>query len=37
MNDWENERIRLRGLEPENAETFHAWNSDKEEFKERYG
>jgi len=30
MNYWENERIRLRGLESEDAELFHAWNSDSE-------
>lgn len=30
MNYWEGERIRLRGLEPEDAETFHALNSDSE-------
>lgn len=30
MNYWESERIRLRGLEPADAATFHAWNSDSE-------
>lgn len=30
MNYWESERIRLRGLEPEDAETFQAWNSDSD-------
>lgn len=30
MNYWESDRIRLRGLEPEDAETFHTWNSDSE-------
>jgi RimJ/RimL family protein N-acetyltransferase len=30
MNYWENDRIRLRGLEPEDAKLFHAWNSDSD-------
>jgi RimJ/RimL family protein N-acetyltransferase len=30
MNYWENERIRFRGLELEDAETLHAWNRDSE-------
>jgi RimJ/RimL family protein N-acetyltransferase len=30
MNYWEGERIRLRSLEPDDAQTFHSWNSDSE-------
>ncbi len=31
MNNWENDRIRLRGLEPADAETFYTWhNTDSE-------
>ena len=30
MTYWESDRIRLRGLEPEDAVLFHAWNSDSE-------
>ncbi len=30
MNYWENDHIRLRGLESTDAETFYAWNADSE-------
>ncbi|MBX3053817.1 MAG: GNAT family N-acetyltransferase [Caldilineaceae bacterium] len=30
MNFWQNERVRLRGVEPEDAPTFWAWNQDSE-------
>lgn len=29
-NFWQGQRIRLRGIEPEDAETFHRWNFDSE-------
>src|SRR5438067_477060 len=30
MNYWQGERIRLRGMEPTDAETFFQWNLDSE-------
>lgn len=30
MNYWQTEHIRLRGVEPEDAETFWRWNQDSE-------
>jgi RimJ/RimL family protein N-acetyltransferase len=29
-NFWQGERVRLRAIEPEDADTFHAWNLDSE-------
>lgn len=29
-NYWEGTLVRLRGIEPEDADTFHAWNADSE-------
>ena len=30
MNYWQGERVRLRGVEPSDAETFFRWNQDSE-------
>lgn len=30
MNFWQTEKIKLRGIEPEDAATFHSWNQNSE-------